>query len=723
MVLGLWRRVTRVLLLAVVALAGVSAQAAENSLQLVPADAGFYSVMLRNKEQIDLLVGSKAFQAVVNLPQIQDGWKKFQDEYSKEKGESAQFRQIVESPLGKDVIAVLSEAAADEIFLTGSDTVGDTVKLINAVNTSMQYGPMMALLTGMGGGLNPEEIQGYYALKGLASNLPLLKVPDLVIGFKLKNTERAEKLITMLEEAATEHLKKAPPKFRGSLKRTQVGKSNLLTVNIDGSMIPWDEVPIADLEQKEGEFNDLIAKLKQMTFTVSLGIHEGFLVLGVGPSTEPIAKLSGTGALLKDSKEFKVLSKAGTNKLTDINYTSKGFLTKATSGNMEQFDTLLDLAKSGLAMTPLPEAKRAQIEKDVTALVKDIKSVQPSYGATLSFNFLTARGAEGYTYDWSVYPGAAKERPLTLLNHLGSNPILAGVLSTNADVEAYKWMAKYFRLTYGYFVEFAGENIPDEEGKKRFTQVTQALENLGKKFDRITVEEFYPATANGQVGIVLDAQWTSKEWLQGVKFEKAMPMIELGLLMGLSDGDAFTKSITSYRKLINETISEFGRLVPEANVPPALELPPPQKKAAGANALYFYPLPPLPVDERVQPTFGVGKDVAVISCSQGHTERLLAGKPLKLDGGPLASRLGKPLLAASYVDFPALVDAISPWAEMGITLAMKEAMADKKTMEDGMKAYQTVLRLVKCIKVSTTASYREDGATVTHSETVVKDIE
>ena len=41
--------------------------------QLVPADAGFYSAMLRNKEQVDRLVNSKAFQAVWNLPQVQTG--------------------------------------------------------------------------------------------------------------------------------------------------------------------------------------------------------------------------------------------------------------------------------------------------------------------------------------------------------------------------------------------------------------------------------------------------------------------------------------------------------------------------------------------------------------------------------------------------------------------------------------------------------------------------
>src|SRR5438874_1207556 len=101
MMRGLWRRAARAALLAVAVLVGTSAQAADNSLQLVPADASFYSAMLRNKEQCDLLRNSKAFQAVWNLPQVQLGWKTFQAEYNKDKGPLTELRHALESPLGK----------------------------------------------------------------------------------------------------------------------------------------------------------------------------------------------------------------------------------------------------------------------------------------------------------------------------------------------------------------------------------------------------------------------------------------------------------------------------------------------------------------------------------------------------------------------------------------------------------------------------------------------
>jgi len=723
MVQRLWQRTTRAALLAVAVLVGTSAQAADTSLGLVPADAGFYSAMLRNKEQVDLLVNSKAFQAVWNLPQVQANLKKAHDEFNKDKGELAQVRQFLESPLGKDVVATLTDAVSDEVFLYGSDALGGTIQLAMTVYNNVQYGPLMAMLDGKGGGLDPSEIQAYYALKGLAAHLDLVKVPDFTIGFKVKDAARAEKLIGMLEQLGTQALKQAPPPLQGRLKRTTVGKSNLLTVNLDGSLVPWERVPIKDLEQKAGEFADLAAKLKQLTLTVSLGVHEGYLVLGVGPSTAQIAKLSGAGPLLKDAPEFKLLAKAGSNKLTDVNYSSKSYLTKLSAGNVEQFDKLLDLAKAGLAVAPLPEERKAAILKDVEALVKGMKGVQPTYGAALSFNFLTARGTEGFAYDWTKYPAADGSKPLTLFNHVGEKPILAVVGRTKGEVESYKAVAQFARTAYGHLTALAADNIPDDDNKKRFAEATKAVEALAKKFDTVTTTLLYPATADGQSGFVVDGKWASKEWVKGVAFDKEMPMLEIGILTGLSDSGKFVQAMNEYRKLINEAISEFGRIVPEANIPPALELPLPEKKAVGNDALYFYPLGETPLDKRVQPTFGVGKDVFVIAASAEHATRLLASKPFKPAGGPLAARIDKPLSGGSYADMNALLDVFSPWAEFGIRQVLAQEKADKKTVDDSMAAFQAVLRLFKCVKESSTATYAEDGATVTHSETVVKDID
>jgi hypothetical protein len=722
---GLWRRTTRAALLAVAVLLGTSAQAADNSLQLVPADAGFYSALLHNKEQCDLLKNSKAFQAIWNLPQVQMGWKAFQTEYGKDKGELAHLRQVLESPLGKDAVALMTEAVSDEIFLYGGDSWGGFIKLAMALNNSVQYGPLRALLEGKGGGLNQGEIQAYYALQALASNLNLVKVPDLVIGFKIKDTERAEKLLKVFEEHATEVMKKAPKPFQGAFKRVEVGKSSLLTVTLTGAMVPWEKIPIKDLEHKEGEFAALAKQLKQMQVTVSLGVHEGFLVLGVGPSTATVAKLSSTGPLLKDRNEFKMLAKAGTHTITDIGYTSKALLEPIYAANVETLDALLELGTSALNAAPLPEERRAKIQKDFEAMVKDMKSSQPVAGAGLSFDFLTARGTEGYAFDWSKNPNAADgSKPLTLFQHAGGNPILVAVSRAKVDVESYKTVAKYARLAYGHIDALARENLrANEDALKRYDAAAQMIEGVMKRFDNINVDLFYPALADGQFGFVIDGKWTSKEWINGAKLEKPMPMLEVGLAMGLSDREKFVKSLTAYRKLINDSIVEFGKVFPEANLPPQLEIPAPQTKEVEGGTLYHYPLEGTPLDKQFQPMFGIGKDVLIFACGQDHVLRLLAKKPLKLTEGPLASRLEKPLASGFYLDFPALIDGLAPWVELGVSQVLKENVKDKQMVEDSMKSLATVLKVLKCIKVTSSATFIEGNVRVTHSETVVKDID
>ena len=40
------------------------------SLDVVPADAAFYSALLRNREQFDAIVNSKAFAKIMDLPYV-----------------------------------------------------------------------------------------------------------------------------------------------------------------------------------------------------------------------------------------------------------------------------------------------------------------------------------------------------------------------------------------------------------------------------------------------------------------------------------------------------------------------------------------------------------------------------------------------------------------------------------------------------------------------------
>src|SRR5207244_4219999 len=140
-----------------------------------------------------------------------------------------------------------------------------------------------------------------------------------------------------------------------------------------------------------------------------------------------------------------------------------------------------------------------------------------------------------------------------------------------------------------------------------------------------------------------------------------------------------------------------------------------------------YPIPEeAGLDKQFVPTAGLGSKVAVFALSHAHAERLLVKNPLKLDGGPLAERLKKPLAGASYFDWNGVVEALTPWVDHMAPIVIEQTtgwtLADNKKQVEGVLAQvKTVLDVLKCYKGSTSATYVEDGITVTHQEEVVSD--
>ena len=235
--------------------------------------------------------------------------------------------------------------------------------------------------------------------------------------------KRAENQIKRLEGLAD--ALSGLPKLKGHVKREKVGDASFLTLTIDGSQVPWNSIPWDKLEDKPGEFKALRAKLKAMTLTISLGVHHGYLMLGIGASTDFLTRLGGKGPRLDQAAEFKPLAKFADRKLTSISYSSKAFL--QLGAQRSYVDNVISLAKAGLAKVDLTEEQRSDILKTLTEHDQGVQPPAPSVGAAMSFSFLTDRGYEGYDYDYGKHPGLDGSKPLTLLDHLGGTPLLAVV--------------------------------------------------------------------------------------------------------------------------------------------------------------------------------------------------------------------------------------------------------------------------------------------------------
>ena len=113
---------------------------------------------------------------------------------------------------------------------------------------------------------------------------------------------------------------------------------------------------------------------------------------------------------------------------------------------------------------------------------------------------------------------------------------------------------------------------------------------------------------------------------------------------------------------------------------------------------------------------------SVISTSVKQVERVLAETPLAAKRDVIAER--KTAGLAVQFDFPAVVDALVPWVELAV--AQHASERDHEDTDQQAKFIIEQVRagseILKCYRGTAAVKYLQDGATVTHSESVFEDL-
>jgi hypothetical protein len=698
---------------------GEGVKGVDAATKILPADAAFYMAMLHNREQVEIIGKSKAWAKLWDLPAVKLARKTIEAKLADPDEQTAMVLGMLKQPENRDLVDMLTDAVSDEIFVYGGASWVEFSNLMQQLNTSNQFGSLLARVEG---GDNQAEAQARVVLNALAANTKLIRVPEVVVGFKIKNAKKAEAQIKRLETVIEGFSGFLPQSVKDGFKRVKVGESSLLNLTLDGSIVPWDELHIKEYEEKDGQYDALLKKLAALKLSISLGVHKGYLVLAIGESADGLAAMGGSGKRLSERPEFKPLEKYADRRLTSLSYTSKA-LAAAGQNSTESLRTMLGSLEQMVDAAKLPKAKADKLREDMKWIAAQSKDEHPTEaGASVGFSFLSERGTEGYSYNYGTDSPLDAGKPLTLLEHAGGNPIFFGTLRIKLDHDA-KWADKEEKarvMDILKHVEDAVLSKIDDEQKKKYEEVKKDVLPLLHRLYDATVEDLLPSL-DGQFGLVVDAQWKSKQWQQSLPaFSDALPGPEVGILIGIADSAKFAKALGRYRALFDDAAKLVHKLsdgdVPDVQVP---EL---KVEEVGDAKLISHPLPAeWGLDKQVAPAGGLSKNVAVLALSRGHAERLLKPTPLKLDGGPLADAAGKPLAAATLVNWPALVDAAGAWIEAGVAMAGLPPTPPGPE-GDVLKQVKVVLEVLKCFRGMSSVTYLEDGAMVTHSESVIRDL-
>ena len=271
-------------------------------------------------------------------------------------------------------------------------------------------------MTGQAAERRPRAIEAGAVISALAQTSKLIGVPNLVVGFKLKNTDLAKEELIKLEVFATMMLESLE-QTKGHFKKTKVGDHEYLVLNLDGGMVPWDQIPLdkfKEMEAEEGDVQKIIDRLKESKLVVALGVRDNYLLLSIGPSLECLEKL-GQGQRLIDRAEFKPLEKYVDKRLVSVGYVSQA-MNRQVNGQKKNIDDLLAgrqrLARVGRTFR---RAEGADPQRRSRRWPRTSRRMMPEAGAVMGLSFLADHGVEGYQYAWGGHGSLDGSQPLGLL--------------------------------------------------------------------------------------------------------------------------------------------------------------------------------------------------------------------------------------------------------------------------------------------------------------------
>jgi hypothetical protein len=677
---------------------------AATSLDKVPADVEAYQSYLRLGEMVEIIGKSRAWKLLWEDKSVQELWKEAKKNFEDDGGE---FKKFLDDPANKELPGLLADAFSQEVFVYLGKGGGDVLTLLGETANSARFANLLGKLQGE---RDDSLAQLRAMMRGLTEQRQRIRIPDMVFGFKVSDPAKVTAQLKRLDKILADALNDTA--LKGASSRTKVGEDEFLVLKLDASAIPWGLIPLGMIEEKEGEFAPLIEKLKKLKAVVSVGVREGYLLVALSESTDSLAKFGGKGPKLSAHPAFKPVAKFAERPLTSIGYSSAE-LNQLLAANADDVRTLTDLIKSGFDELELDKKQQEALKNDLEALGRSLEKTLEKPGAELGFSFRTPTGWESYEYQYSTSK-PAEAKPLTLLNHLGGDPILAVVGRSTTTVEDYrsliKW-AKVFAL-HGEKVLLAKAPEYEEKVKSFHRDIVPILKKLND-----TIEKLYiPALADGQEALVLDSKWKSTRWQAFLaESDQPLPMLELGIIVGVTDAVKLEDALSSFRTLGNQLIEKVREIAGAAAAIPEFEIPKPVVERKNGRTFAHYPIPgEWGLDEKFLPTGGLSKTVGAVTLSRGHTERLLTETPLKVQSSLLADTK-KPLDSALYFNWSGLVDAVAPWMAY---------MKEQTGMDaDSEKTVKNVMKFLKVFRSYSAITYHEEGATVTRSEGIIRDIE
>jgi len=203
------------------------------------------------REQYDRFVKSNAFAALKGLPAVRRALDSLEEQRSMPGSPFSMAETFMQLPENEQALDVLADMVATDTFVYGEPSCIAFLRLLQKVQELQGAAPLQAEL-GNADGL--EAAQKAAIVKGLAANLDLLVVPDVVWGFRTTKLEAAKSQLKRIE-VLLKLVTQANPAMADALARKPIAGGEVVTFTIQGDQLPWGELEdelAAGLDDKAG---------------------------------------------------------------------------------------------------------------------------------------------------------------------------------------------------------------------------------------------------------------------------------------------------------------------------------------------------------------------------------------------------------------------------------------------------------------------------------------
>ena len=781
------RRVGRRLCLALLAslpIVGVArgADAPEGGVSMIPKDAAFVSATLRLREQIDLVLHSNAVAAIRELPAVVQALEQYEEQKLQPGSPLSMLDTYLQLPENQQAVELLRDMVSTDTFLYGEPSCITFLELIQKVQQAQNAATILQMSRGgvpegievnrrfeldriemdddddddKGSSLDRglkivpvrrqvaeieefelnttgtgEQLTARMVLQALADNAEKIVVPDLVWGFKTGKPEVATSQIKRIE-VLLKLLTQTNPAFGNALERRSIAGGEVVTLTIDGGLVPWGQMLRDQAGIEDGDLDKIRRKLGELDLVIVIGLIGDRVILSIGDSADHLEKLvvdGGDG--LASTKPFEPLGEHRNERITGISYVSEA-LARAAAPSAADLEQLAALADTVADSAGLPDGAAKEAREMLGKMAAGYKRRLPIPGPALGYSFLTDKGYEGYSWDWTRNGVLDSSKPLDLLGHTGGSPLLSIVTRAKTPPDQFDDFVDWGRMALAFF----RKNIlikADEDDRERFEQAGRQLEPLADRLMTTLQTKILPALADGQSAFVLDGKEKAArlQRLMPASVEP-LPIVAPAIAVKLDDPKLFREGLSDLFALADDVVEEIRALNPDA-LPDGYRIPEPSKSKVDGGALWTFALPNAGLDDQIEPTIGIGEDVAVFSLLPKQASRMLLRQPQET--GATLSRFGEPLSVAAAADGPGLIDLIEPWVEYAVrvgVLQQRNGFVDNDStigpeddddrMRDILRQTGVVFEALRCIRVTVAEATTRSDATVVHWQNVIRDL-